>query len=116
VHLWIGNGSPIHTRKIAKKCAEKFSSVHSKSLVEEHEGEETGLLKGFLSGSHRSDYVSMIPELKEQKSSYSTRLFMMSSVSGEFLVSEIQCPFLSKDVPNLMPFNQSDLYSVEQPG
>jgi len=31
-------------------------------------------------------------------------------------VSEVACPFLSQDVPNLMPFNQSDLYSVDQPG
>lgn len=116
MYLWIGHGSPAHTRKLAQQSAEKFSSSNNKTLIKEHEGDETGVLKEFLADGQRRDYVSMIPALAEQKPSLSTRLFMMSSVSGEFLVNEVQCPFLNHDVPNLMPFSQSDLYSAEQPG
>ena len=46
----------------------------------------------------------------------STRLYHMTSLSGEFHVEEILCPYLNETVANVMSFNQSDLYKVEQPG
>ena len=58
----------------------------------------------------------MLSPVPDSNSDRSTRLYFMSSVSGDFQVKEVSCPFLSPDVPNLMPFHQSDLYSVEQPG
>lgn len=39
----------------------------------------------------------------------------MSSVSGEFLVTEVLCPFRNVNVLNPMGFNQTDLYNAEQP-
>jgi len=115
VYLWIGNGAPSHTKSLAKKCAQKLSDKLRKSLVQEREGDETGSMKEFVDKGC-GEFVSMIEPLPDSNSSHSTRLFLMSSVSGEFLVNEIACPFLSKDVPNLLSFNQSDLYSAEQPG
>merc|ERR1711983_274181 len=53
------------------------------------------------------------PELKPP--SASMRLYHMNSVSGEFCVDEIVCPYLNQDVPNVLSFNQNDLYKVEQP-
>ena len=46
----------------------------------------------------------------------STRLYHMTSLSGEFHVEEIVCPYLNETVTNVMSFNQSDLYKAEQPG
>ena len=46
----------------------------------------------------------------------STRLYQMTSLSGEFHVEEIVCPYLNETVSNVMSFNQTDLYKVEQPG
>ena len=40
----------------------------------------------------------------------------MTSLSGEFHVEEIVCPYLNETVTNVMSFNQSDLYKAEQPG
>ncbi len=117
IRIWIGSGSPDHTRAIAKLAAENYKSlVNAKSynIVEETEGQESEVLKKFI-GS-RTDYVTLLPALPDSNPARSTRLYFMSSVSGDFQVKEVSCPFLSQDVPNLMPFNQSDLYSVEQPG
>ena len=46
----------------------------------------------------------------------SMRLYSMTSLSGEFHVEEILCPYLNETVANVMSFNQSDLYKAEQPG
>lgn len=115
IYLWLGNGSPSHVRILSENCAEQFSKRSGTRLKVVKEGEETGDLKDFLLKG-RNDYIPMIPALKDQAPSQSTRLYRLSSVLGEFAVDEISCPFLDSNAPNLMPFNQSDLYDVEQPG
>lgn len=54
-------------------------------------------------------------KLQNKTESSSVRLFGMTSVSGEFHVNEILCPFRRVDVPNYLPFNQEDLYGTQQP-
>jgi supervillin len=91
-----------------------MTSPSSVTIVEESEGNESETLKKFI--GPRSDYDSMLRPISDSNPNRSSRLYFMSSVSGDFQVKEVSCPFLSKDVPNLMSFIQSDLYSVEQPG
>ena len=86
----------------------------SNSIIEENEGEESERFTKFV-GS-RNAYIPFSSPTRDSNPGQSTRLYLMTSVSGDFLVNEIPCPFLSKDVPSLMPFNQSELYSVDQPG
>ena len=118
VRIWIGSGSPEHGKKVGLIVAENFRSTlpnpGSVEVVEEHEGSETEAMKRFV-GS-RAGYDSMLQPVPDSSPSHSTRLFFMTSVSGDFQVKEVACPFLCQDVPNLMPFIQSDLYSAEQPG
>jgi hypothetical protein len=100
---------------VSENLAEQFSKKIGKHLKVVKEGEETGDLKLFLQKG-RHDYVPMIPALRDQAPSRSTRLYKLSSVLGEFTVDEISCPFLNSETPNLMPFNQAELYDVDQPG
>jgi len=90
-----------------------MTSPNSVELVEELEGDESDVLKRFV-GS-RSSYDAMLRPIPDSSPDRSARLFFMTSVSGDFQVKEVGCPFLCQDVPNLMPFIQSDLYSAEQP-
>ena len=120
IRLWIGNGCADHTRQIGRLAADNFRSTLSASapnsvtVVEEIEGKEAEILKKFV--GTRSGYESMLQPNPDSNPSRSTRLYFMTSVSGDFQVKEVACPFLSQSVPNLMPFIQSDLYSAEQPG
>jgi supervillin len=114
IRLWIGHGSPEHARKIGKMAADHFRStvLPAAVVVEESEGSESEALKKWIGSA--SGYDSMVRAVSDPNRS--TRLFFMSSVSGDFQVKEVACPFLCQDVANLMPFNQSDLYAAEQPG
>ena len=56
------------------------------------------------------------PLVEHKTEAMSIRLFHMTSLSGDFQVAEVLCPFRKVDVPNLLPFNQKDLYAARQPG
>lgn len=60
-------------------------------------------------------YLCAKNQLENKTECSSVRMFRMTSLSGEFVVNEVLCPFLKADVPNCLPFNQDDLYSVQQP-
>lgn len=119
VFVWHGASSPSHTREQAKHFADnlvkdtpqEFKNKKLETVREEFEGTESLDFKNNVIMRNNSDYVeSLAPPLK------SPRLFHMTSVSGNFQVSEVLCPFRNQAVLNPLAFNQTDLYSVEQPG
>lgn len=83
------------------------------TIVEEEEGRESkDFLKG-LGGDNRQLYFSLLKE--ETFEDYTPRLFHFTSVSGEFLFTEIASPYSNKDTRTTFPFLQNDLYSASQP-
>jgi supervillin len=121
VFLWHGASVPSHAREVAKTYADRLvedppTEMNFRGLTEpinlreEFEGCESRDFLQVLRPTASAYLASFPPPLK------SPRLFRMSSVSGRFHVDEILCPFRRVDVLNSLPFNQSDLYSAEQPG
>ena len=85
--------------------------VNASSIKEEIEGQESEAFKSILGGLKGQSFHANL-----SVPSASIRLYQMSSLSGEFQVDEVVCPSLNKAVPNVLSFNQSDLYKAEQPG
>merc|ERR1712141_228419 len=75
----------------------------------ETEGQESPAFKSILV-FNQGHYHANLPV-----PSASMRLYHMSSLSGEFQVDEVACLSLNEAVPNVLSFNQSDIYKAEQP-
>ncbi len=120
--IWHGSSSPSHSRELAKCWADQIASdmppemnlEGSPEVREEFESCESKQLSKALG---LDGHVMQCPYAKQMNPpARSPRLFYMTSVSGNFEVTEVLCPFRRTDVLNTMPFNQSDLYIAEQPG
>ena len=106
-YFWSGHGLPSHKKAVAEtlqKCWPKME------VIFEAEGAESENFRKAV------DYVPKTFHEKLELPMASMRLYHMTSVSGEFHVEEIPCPYLDENVPNVLSFNQSDLYKTEQPG
>ncbi len=109
--IWQGNGLPEHKKAVAQALQERWNDLKSLSVSVEREGSESEDFRRAVGGLDSGEFAFDL-----EVPSNSLRLYHMTSVSGEFHVEEVACPYLSEDVPNTLSFNQSDLYSVEQPG
>ena len=108
--VWMGRGVPEHKKAVVEALKQKWPELKQSSMIQEIEGQESSdLFKNAFSKSGNFQ-----AELRPPAASM--RLYHMNSVSGEFCVDEIVCPYLNQDVPNVLSFNQNDLYKVEQPG
>ena len=107
--VWMGRGVPEHKKAVVEALKQKWPELKQSSMIQEIEGQESSdLFKNALkSGNFEAELNSPTASM---------RLYHMNSVSGEFCVDEIVCPYLNQDVPNVLSFNQNDLYKVEQPG
>jgi supervillin len=109
--IWSGQGVPAHKKAVVESLEKGWPQLADVTdLSHEQEGQESETFKAALRAKseekfHRELSVPMA----------STRLYHMTSLSGEFHVEEILCPYLNETVANVMSFNQSDLYKVEQP-
>ena len=107
----MGQGLPEHKKAVVealKKHWPKLAAITS--ISHEVEGQESESFKNELAQPH-TDYHGNL-----SMPTASIRLYQMTSVSGEFHVNEVVCPFLNQAVPNVMSFNQDDIYKAEQPG
>ena len=107
--VWMGRGVPEHKKAVVEALKQKWPELKQSSMIQEIEGQESSdLFKNALkSGNFEAELRSPTASM---------RLYHMNSVSGEFCVDEIVCPYLNQDIPNVLSFNQNDLYKVEQPG
>lgn len=120
--VWHGLKSPEHIRRIAAHCAKRISqnvpaefefSGKDVKIREEEEGSESAEFFRAVGGNRRQLYYSFLE--KEHGEASTPRLFHLSSVSGEFLFTEMTSPSYKKDVVSPFPFLQEDLYSAPQP-
>ena len=108
--IWKGQGMPEHKAAVIDSLASNWPELSRASVQDESEGQESSAFKSIL-GFHQGRYHANLPI-----PSSSIRLYHMTSVSGEFEVNEVVCPSLNEAVPNVLSFNQFDLYKAEQPG
>ena len=110
--VWKGQGMPQHKSAVIESLKlnwKDLNTLQSNNISMETEGQESAAFKSVL-GSAAGYHMNLpIP-------SASIRLYHFSSVSGEFQVDEVVYPSLSEPVPNVLSFNQSDIYKAEQPG
>jgi supervillin len=109
--IWSGQGLPPHKKAVVESLEKSWPQLATVTdLSRETEGQESETFKAALGA--KSD-ESFHRELSVPTAS--TRLYQMTSLSGEFHVEEIVCKNLNETVANVMSFNQSDLYKAEQP-
>jgi supervillin len=109
---WLGKGLPEHKKAVLKSLQSQWPELQSLPFSEEIEGHESEGFKQSLGLKPSGfDYHANL-----SVTASSVRLYHITSVSGEFHVNEIVSPYLNEAVPNVMSFNQSDLYQAEQPG
>ncbi|XP_076271770.1 uncharacterized protein LOC143203482 isoform X2 [Rhynchophorus ferrugineus] len=122
--VWHGCKATEAKREVAKSSIRKIldnrppelflDDVAEESLevVEIEEGSES---EDFLDtvGNDRTSYFSLLES--DARFDYSPRLFRMSSITGNFIATEILCPHRS-DNTTPYPFVQSELYQGSQPG
>ena len=120
VMTWAGHLAQPHHREMADKAADRFKSSPPKemgfgrsiSVSKEKTGKEGSGFWEAVKGSG-AVYAEMA---KKDVAGTTPRLFEMTSVSGQFEVTEITSPFRRVDVLNPLPFEQATLYKAEQPG
>lgn len=106
--IWMGQGLPEHKKAVVESLKKHWPSLSKCSISHEVEGQESEAFRAAFKTSRDFDRGLSVPTA-------SMRLYHMTSVSGEFHVDEIVAPYLSEAVPNVLSFNQNDLYKVEQP-
>ena len=106
--VWMGRGLPEHKKAVMESLKQKWPELKTSQISTEIEGQESEFFKNALKNGDFDAKLS-VPVA-------SMRLYHMTSVSGEFCVNEIVCPYLNQEIPNVLSFNQNDLYKVEQPG
>ncbi|KAJ8957583.1 hypothetical protein NQ318_020624 [Aromia moschata] len=122
ITIWHGSKSSDQKRKVVKdavckvmknKPAELYLDEFEEDLdvVEMVEGSESEDFFDIL-GNNRDEYLSLVNS--EEAYEHTVRLFRMSSVTGTFVATEIQCPHRSEHT-SPYPFVQSELYSASQP-
>ena len=122
LYVWIGQNCPEHKIEMAKQVSESshYSKVDNFKIENEKQYEESSSWKNSMKCEENIEstplYLCAKNQLENKTECSSVRMFRMTSLSGEFVVNEVLCPFLKADVPNCLPFNQEDLYSVQQPG
>ena len=102
--IWKGQGLPKHKLQVLDNLN------WAKNSTLELEGQESEDFKLALQGK-QNEFLKGLDEPKA-----SMRLYHMTSVSGEFQVQEVVCPYLNENVNNVLSFNQNHLYKAEQPG
>lgn len=123
ISIWHGSKSSEQKRKVIKDAVDKlmktkpeelFLDVYEEDLdiVEMEEGSES---EDFFDdvGNDRDSYVSLLD--CDDSYDYTIKLFKLSSVTGDFMSTEILCPHRSEH-SSPYPFVQSELYSARQPG
>merc|ERR1719510_1110048 len=109
--IWKGQGMPEHKSAVIDSLKLNWKDLAQSNISMETEGQESAAFKSVLgSASSGGRYHKNLPI-----PSASIRLYHMTSVSGEFQVNEVVCLSLSEAVPNVLSFNQSDIYKAEQP-
>jgi len=128
IRLWVGASAPQHAQETATAWATLLLVDRPIELGLSATGDDDCNLKMESEGSETVPFrkaVSLDDDIEQQNLCFylakfaappvSPRLFHMTSVSGKFLVTEIECAFRRTDMLCAMPFNQSDLYGAEQP-
>ena len=108
--VWKGQGMPDHKSLVIDSLKANWNELTDSIIQDETEGQESPAFKSIL-GFNQGRYHANLPV-----PSASMRLYHMSSLSGEFQVDEVACLSLNEAVPNVLSFNQPDLYKAEQPG
>ena len=118
--IWTGKRCPLHKKEMAKslvKTSYYTITEHYKVDYEAENSESASFIKVLGQKTQSThNHVSSHSDLENKTDASSVRMYRMTSVSGEFHVNEVLCPFRKVDVPNCLPFNQEDLYGTEQPG
>ena len=113
--IWMGLGLPEHKKAVVEALKQHWPELATGMTFISHqvEGQESESFRNALdfgAAGEKSYHDNLrVPEA-------SIRLYKMTSVSGEFHVNEVVCPYLNEALPNVMSFNQDDLYKAEQPG
>ena len=121
-HVWVGKNCPDHKKQIAKQMAPISRLLKSGNFHTENEkqGEETTQWKNLMKSKEPLENMTICnlnhSQIDNKTESLSIRMYRMTSLSGDFHVSEVLSPSRNINVPNLLPFNQEDLYSAQQPG
>ncbi|XP_073977408.1 uncharacterized protein isoform X4 [Rhodnius prolixus] len=130
-YLWHGNTSLQKSREVAQKSVSYLVDITPTefgvgnkvrlSLEEIEEGEEP---EGFLGGCDdidRSLYNSSLlhdtcEEGADDKTSWSLRMYHLTSLTGEFTALPVIPYRYHPDLPTAYPYRQEQLYDVSQPG
>lgn len=123
ISIWHGCKSSKQKRKVAKDTVDKLMKIKPEELrldvyeedldvVEMDEGSESEDFFDAL-GNDRDSYVSLLD--CDDSFDYTIKLFKLSSVTGDFVSTEILCPHRSEH-SSPYPFVQTELYSARQPG
>ena len=121
-HIWVGNNCPEHKIQISKQVSNMSRLIKSGSykIENEKQGGESTQWKNLMNSKNPQENMTLCnlnnSQIDNKTETLSIRMYRMTSLSGDFHVSEVLCPSRNINVPNLLPFNQEDLYSAQQPG
>ncbi|XP_050301678.1 uncharacterized protein LOC126739900 isoform X2 [Anthonomus grandis grandis] len=120
--IWHGSKSSKQKRKAVKQTLTKILKKRPLELFPDSFSEEPDLIdidessenEDFLDciGTDRNSYYALTDS--EENFDYTARLFKMSSITGSFIATELQCPHRSEH-SSPYPFVQSELYNSSQP-
>ncbi|XP_022243845.1 supervillin-like isoform X3 [Limulus polyphemus] len=123
IFVWHGAKSPRDVQKTVMSAAKKlkdrqpkemmFDSGISIEIKEIREGSESRDFWEGLGGKNRHMYMSLLKS--HLAYNHTPRLFHLTSVSGTFTSTEVQCTFYSTKRVCPYPFLQSELYNATQP-
>ncbi|XP_050500586.1 supervillin-like isoform X2 [Diabrotica virgifera virgifera] len=123
VIIWNGIKSTDQKRLVAKRAVENLMKNKPSELnldqfdedldiIELTEGSESEDFFSIIGTEDRNSYYSL--QNNEESFDHTMRLFRMSSITGDFVASEVLCPHRSEH-SSPYPFVQSELYSSSQP-
>ncbi|XP_078089655.1 supervillin a [Mustelus asterias] len=123
IYLWHGCKAQPHTKVVGKTEANKIkelrpleAGLHSSINVTVHECDEGSEMVAFFEALGRRDRKAYDCMLQDPgKFNFTPRLFILSSLSGEFIATEYLYPARDPTMVNSMPFLQEDLYTAQQP-
>ncbi|XP_072569698.1 supervillin a isoform X8 [Paramormyrops kingsleyae] len=123
IYLWHGCKAQQHMRDVGCTAANQIkdqcpleTGLHNSSKVTIHECDEGAEPTGFWEAVGRRDRKAYDCMLQDPgKFNFTSRLFQLSSSSGEFTATELFYPARSPELVHSLPFLQEDLYSASQP-
>ncbi|XP_048836086.1 supervillin a isoform X13 [Brienomyrus brachyistius] len=123
IYLWHGCKAQQHMRDVGRTAANQIkeqcpleTGLHNSSKVTIHECDEGAEPPGFWEAVGRRDRKAYDCMLQDPgKFNFTSRLFQLSSSSGEFTATEFFYPARSAELVHSLPFLQEDLYSASQP-